>query len=179
MYEQLLDFWFSEEVKQKWFNSTPDFDQQLLDSYESLWQQGMDGELESWTDSAEGCLALVVLFDQLPLNMYRNQAESFSSEQLARNVADLAILRGFDQQLPDDRKGMLYMPFMHSENLEDQKRSIELFEKAGLKENARFAHHHYGIVEKFGRFPHRNKALGRESTEAEIEYLNSDEAFTG
>ena len=179
MYQQLLDFWFSEEVKKKWFNSTPEFDQQLKDTYESPWQQGVDGELESWTESADGCLALVILFDQLPLNMYRNRAESFSSEQLARNVADLAVLQGFDQQLPDDRKGMLYMPFMHSGNLEDQKRSIELFEKAGLKEAARFSHHHYGIVEKFGRFPHRNKALGRESTPAEIEYLDSDEAFTG
>lgn len=179
MFRQLIDFWFSDQVKPLWFNATPAFDQQLRDSYETLWQQGMDGELESWTESAEGCLALVILFDQLPLNMYRNHARSFSSEQLARNVADLALLRGFDQQLSDEQKAFLYLPFMHSENLQDQARSLALFEKAGLEENLRFARHHYGIVERFGRFPHRNKALGRDSTQAEIDYLNSKEAFTG
>ena len=179
MMEEMLAFWFSDEVKPLWFNSTPEFDRQLRDKYETLWQQGLDGELEHWTDSAEGCLALVILFDQLPLNMFRGEAKCYSSEQFALNVADLAILRGFDQQLTDVQKGFLYMPFMHSEKLEDQQRSIELFEKAGLEQNLRFAHHHHGIVEKFGRFPHRNKLLQRKSTPAEIDYLNSKEAFTG
>ena len=179
MIEEIIDFWFSDEVKPLWFNSTPEFDQQLRDKYETLWQQGVDGELESWTESPQGCLALVILFDQFPLNMYRDQAEGYSSEKLARNVADLAILRGFDQQLPESSRAFLYLPFMHSENLDDQKRSIELFEKAGLEQNLRFAHHHFKIVEKFGRFPHRNKALGRTSTQDELDYLNSEEAFTG
>ena len=179
MQQEIVEFWFSDEVKSKWFKSTPEFDQQLRDKYEKLWQQGVDGELESWTESPEGCLALVILFDQLPLNMFRGEQKCFETEQLSRNVADLAILRGFDQQLTDAQKGFLYMPFMHSEKLEDQVRSIELFEKAGLQENLRFAHHHHGIVEKFGRFPHRNAILGRDSTAEEIDYLNSKEAFTG
>lgn len=179
MMNEIIDFWFSDEVKPLWFKSTPEFDQQLREKYESLWQQGVDGELETWTTSPEGCLALVILFDQFPLNIFRNQAQGYSTEQLARNVADLAIVQGFDQQLTDQQKSFLYLPFMHSENLDDQARAVELFDKAGLGENLRFAHHHYAIVEKYGRFPHRNEVLGRQSTQAEIDYLNSKEAFTG
>lgn len=179
MYRELLDFWFSEAVSRFWFNSTPEFDRQLKDSYGDLWQQAVNGELDAWLETAEGCLALVIILDQFPLNMFRGEARSFSSEQQSREVAAHALEKGFDVELTSRQKSFLYMPFMHSENLDDQARSLQLFDQPGLEDNLRFARHHYGIVERFGRFPHRNAILGRPSSESEIEYLNSKEAFKG
>ncbi len=179
MYHALIDFWFSEEVSQYWFNALRSFDQQLLETYGELWQQGKDGELDDWCEQATGSLALVILLDQLPLNMFRGTAKSFSSEAQSRTVADLALERKFDLEMPPQHKSFLYMPFMHSENLDDQARALRLFDQPGLENNLRFAKHHYGIVEQFGRFPHRNEILGRESNAAEIEYLNSKQAFKG
>jgi len=119
----------------------------------------------------------VVLLDQMPLNMFRGQPESFSTEAQSREVAGRAIERGLDQSLPDNQKAFLYLPYMHSEALVDQDRSVELFERAGLRENLRWAKHHRGIVRRFGRFPHRNAILGRESTPDEIEWLASPDSF--
>ena len=130
-------------------------------------------------DSPAGCLALVIVLDQLPLNMFRGEAESFSTEAQSRDVARHAINQGFDAQLEIEQRAFLYMPFMHSEDLADQDLGIELFDQPGLETNLRFARHHREIVARFGRFPHRNDALGRESSAAEIEYLNSKGAFTG
>jgi len=179
MYKVLLEFWFSDEVSQYWFNATSKFDQDLRESYADLWQQGKNGELVDWCEHAEGSLALVILLDQFPLNMFRGTAESFSSEAQSRSVADMAIERKFDLDMPTQQKAFLYMPFMHSENLNDQARALQLFGQPGLESNFRFAKHHYGIVGQFGRFPHRNEILGRQSSEAEIEYLNSKQAFKG
>ena len=179
MYREIIEYWFSKEVSERWFNSTAEFDRELGERYESVWQQASRGELGEWMNTAEGCLALVIILDQFPLNMFRGEAKSFATEAESRDVAEHAIEQGFDAQLPDDQRAFLYMPYMHSENLADQDRSVELFSQPGLESNLRYAHHHRGIVEKFGRFPHRNEVLGRESTEAEIEYLNSKEAFTG
>ena len=119
------------------------------------------------------------MLDQFPLNMFRGQAKSFSTEALSREVASAAITKGFDQELPANQVSFLYRPFMHSEDLDDQALAVKLFNKPGLESNYRFARHHYNIVECFGRFPHRNKILGRESSDAEIEYLNSSEGFQG
>lgn len=105
--------------------------------------------------------------------------ESFSTEGMAIKVSKHAVEKGFDQEIEKEKVAFLYMPLMHSENIEDQSLSVSLFEKMGLEDNVRFAKHHRGIVEKFGRFPHRNEILQRESTQSEIDYLNSDEAFTG
>jgi uncharacterized protein (DUF924 family) len=129
--------------------------------------------------SADGCLALVVVLDQFPLNMFRNTAQSYATEAQSREVARVALEKNFDQALDAERKAFLYMPFMHSESLEDQQLALELFAQPGLENNLRFARHHHDIVAKFGRFPHRNEALGRDSTAAEIEYLNSKQSFTG
>ena len=179
MYQALVDFWFSESASQYWFKSTEAFDQQLCDDYVGLWQQAKDGELESWQVQPMGCLALVILLDQLPLNMFRGTAKSFSTEAQSREVAALAIDQGFDVDMELKHKAFLYMPFMHSEDMQDQGRSVELFNQPGLEDNYRFANHHFSIVEQFGRFPHRNEILGRENSDAEIEYLNSKQAFKG
>ena len=179
MFQALVEFWFSDEASKRWFDSTPDFDQLLRDRYLDLWRQARDGELDHWRDSPEGCLALVILLDQLPLNMFRGEAESFATEAQSREVARHAIDRGFDRKLETRHKAFLFMPFMHSEDIADQDTALTLFAEPGLESNLRFAHHHRGIIEKFGRFPHRNAALGRESSAEEIEYLASKEAFTG
>lgn len=179
MYQDLIDFWFSDEVSQYWFNSTKEFDRQLCEGYANLWQQAVDGALLEWQESASGSLALVILLDQFPLNMFRGEAKCFSTEAQSREVAQAAIDGGFDIDLPTKQKSFLYMPFMHSESLDDQATALRLFGQPGLEDNFRFSKHHYGIVERFGRFPHRNAILGRESTDAEIEYLNSKEGFQG
>ena len=179
MFQEIVDFWFSDEISKLWFKSTPEFDQLLTHRFEETWQQASRGELDHWMDSANGCLALVIVLDQFPLNMYRASAKSFSTEAKSRAVAAVAIERGFDKVLAATQRTFLYMPYMHSESLADQDLALELFDQPGLEDNLRFCHHHRTIVENYGRFPHRNEALGRVSSEAEIEYLNSKQAFTG
>jgi len=177
--QDIINFWFSPPQNQLWFASTPAFDQQIRDQFERVWQQASNGLLDDWQKDAIGCLALVILLDQFPLNMFRGQPQSFSTEQQAVAVSKKAIDKGFDQVLQDSHKVFLYMPFMHSESIEDQNQSVALFENAVLKDNVRFAVHHRDIVSRFGRFPHRNAILGRQSSQAEIDYLHSKEAFKG
>ena len=177
--QEIIDFWFSEPFCNHWFAATPELDQQIRDRYELLWGLASEGQLDHWMTTPEGCLALVILLDQFPLNMFRNQRESFSTEAQARTVAGFAIKRAFDQLLTAQQQAFLYMPFMHSEALEDQERSVMLYKQAGLTENLAFARHHRAIVQEYGRFPHRNAILGRPSRKEELHYLASDGAFTG
>jgi uncharacterized protein (DUF924 family) len=177
--KSLLDFWFSEAVTERWFRSTPQFDEELRQRYEALVQKALAGELKHWRENPQGALALVILLDQLPLNIYRGQSQSFVGEAMAREVAAWAIDRGWDKQLTDKQKAFLYIPFMHSEDPDDQARSVALYRDAGLNDNLRWAEHHRRIVQRFGRFPHRNAILGRSSTQDELEWLASDEAFHG
>ncbi len=179
MPQQVIDFWFSDATRKLWFNSTPEFDQELCERYQDTWERARRGELDHWMQNAEGCLALVIILDQFPLNMFRGSAQSFASEAQSRDVAAIAIEQGFDKALPAEQRSFLYMPYMHSETLKDQELALQLFDQPGLESNLRFAHHHHAIIEKYGRFPHRNAALGRSSSAAEIEYLNSKEAFSG
>ena len=179
MYQDLIDFWFSDEASQYWFKSTDAFDQRLVDSHADTWQRAKQGELDNWQRTATGSLALVIVLDQLPLNMFRGTAKSFSTEAQSRAVARSAIEKAYDQELPANQKSFMYMPFMHSEDLNDQAIGVELFSQPGLESNLRFAKHHYDLVERFGRFPHRNKILGRESSEAEKDFLYSKEGFQG
>lgn len=176
---ELLAFWFSESVKKLWFNSTPEFDAQLKEKYLDLVERAERGELDSWATEARGALALVIILDQLPLNIFRQQARSFATESNAQKIAAQAVDKNLDQQLSDEQKAFMYLPFMHSEDLALQDKSVELFEKAGLNENLRYAKHHRELIRRFGRFPHRNKILGRESSPEEIDYLNSKDAFLG
>jgi len=177
--QDVLGFWFEELDRKLWFNSTPDLDNEIRDRFEGVFLAALNDDLPDWENSPSGCLALVILLDQFPLNMYRGKAESFSGEAKSREIARKAIEKKFDLQLAPEQNAFLYMPFMHSENMEDQDLSVSLYENAKLEHNLRYAKHHRGIVKQFGRFPHRNKILGRQSTDAEIAYLNSKEAFLG
>jgi uncharacterized protein (DUF924 family) len=176
---ELLEFWFSEPMNQHWFKSTPAIDRDIAQRYGTLWQQGANGELDHWLQSAQTCLALIVLLDQLPLNMFRGQAKSFSTEKQAIEACLYGLEQDYDQQLSQAQQAFFYMPLMHSEQLSHQQRSVELYERSGLTNNLRFARHHCELIERFGRFPHRNAILGRIPTPAEIAYLQSDKAFKG
>ena len=177
-YKDVLAFWFSETTKKLWFNSTPIFDQSLRLEHEPTWTSASNDELNTWHDSPHGMLALIIVLDQFPLNMFRGEAKSFSTEAQAINATRRAISCGFDKQLNQIELPFLYMPLMHSENLDDQNDSVELFEQAGLENNIRFAKHHRDIIKKYGRFPHRNRILARVNTVDELNYLASRQAFT-
>ena len=182
-YQEIIDFWFDEKIKPFWFNSTDDFDLSLRERYYDVYHaaKNSDGnsELNLWANDALGALALVIILDQFPLNMFRGLPQSFETEALSREIAKEAISKNFDADLTDEQKAFLYMPYMHSENISDQDESLILFNQQGLETNLRFAKHHHGIIKQFGRFPHRNKILGRLSSELELEYLNSNNAFLG
>lgn len=175
----ILDFWYSPRISKQWFSSTPQLDAEIRERFEDTWRLAGNGQLDSWRETADGCLALVIVLDQFPLNMYRGEARSFATEAGAIAVARQAISSGLDNEISVDRLAFLYMPFMHSEDMEDQDYSVALFEAAGLADNTRFARHHRDLVKRFGRFPHRNAILGRSSSTDELEYLNSDHAFKG
>lgn len=177
--DQIIDFWYDDNISRQWFKSTPELDDYIRSNYESVWRRAGNGDLDSWKNTATGCLALCIILDQFPLNMYRGKPESFSTESKAVAISKSAIEQDFDQQLPVEQLAFLYMPLMHSESMDDQDLSVAKFEAAGLANNVRFARHHRKIVERFGRFPHRNQILGRKSTQEELDWLASDEAFTG
>jgi len=169
--QEILDFWFSDEVKPMWFNSTPEFDELLRDRYEKVWGIARAGSYDHWEQEADGALALVIILDQFPLNMFRQDARQYSTEAHSRVVSSNAIKAGFDHKMTHAQKAFLYLPFMHSESLEDQDTAVSLYAKDGLEDNLRYANHHRDVIKRFGRFPHRNEALGRKSTDEEIEYL--------
>lgn len=175
----VLDFWFAEGMEKRWFRSTAALDREICRRFLALWRRAASGELEGWAGGPEGALALVIVLDQLPLNMFRGDGQAFSTEAKAVDVARAAIAAEFDRRLPGPHKAFLYMPLMHSEDLIHQEEAVRLFEMAGLTSNARFARHHRELIRRFGRFPHRNALLGRASTPEELAYLGSHEAFTG
>lgn len=176
---EIIALWFSERVRPLWFRSTPEFDRELADRFTEVYKAAAVGRLADWEETPEGALALVIVLDQIPLNIYRRQPACYATESAARRVAQRALKRDFDQRLPDEQKAFLYMPFMHSEELSDQDLAVQLYSRAGLTDNLTFARHHRDLIRRFGRFPHRNAILGRESTPAELEYLSSQEAFHG
>ncbi|MCB1801542.1 MAG: DUF924 domain-containing protein [Gammaproteobacteria bacterium] len=177
--DDILTFWFADDMRRAWFRSTPELDALIRDRFEATWLAAAEGALEHWQATPYGALALAIVLDQLPLNMFRGQARAFATEAAAIAVSKQAIAAGFDAQLAGDRVAFLYMPLMHSESLRDQDLSVKLFEAAGLKDNLRFARHHRELIRRFGHFPHRNEILGRTSTVIERLYLASNEAFTG
>lgn len=175
----ILDFWFAPGMERRWFRSTPALDETIRERFEPTWCEAAAGRLDAWAETAPGALALTVVLDQLPLNMFRGEARAFATGDRAVETALRAIGRGLDGELPRDRVAFLYMPLMHSEDIAHQDLAVRLFEAAGLEDNVRFARHHRDLIRCFGRFPHRNAILGRPSTPEELAYLASKDAFTG
>ena len=137
-----------------------------------LWRQAAAGELSSWETTDEGALALVIILDQFPRNMFRGDIRTYSSDALAREVASRAIAGGADIGVEPALLEFLYMPLMHSEHLADQLRCVELFGKSGQTDNLKYAEDHADIIRRFGRFPHRNPILGRATTPEEQAFLD-------
>ena len=178
-WHDILDFWYSDRIRPHWFDSSPALDREIRDHYEPLWTRAAAGGLDHWQAEPEGSLALVIVLDQFPLNMFRGAPASFATERQAVRVTLQAVDKGFDARIDRQQLGFLFMPLMHSEVLAEQELSVALYEKHELTANLDFARHHRDLIRRFGRFPHRNAILGRESTPAEREYLGSGHAFTG
>ena len=174
--ETILQWWFSPESQARWFASTAEFDQACKDRAGALLDRAAAGELDDWAKTPRGALALIIILDQIPRNIFRGTAQAFSFDEKAREQAKAAVDAGFDQQLATLEKTFMYLPFEHSEDLSDQERSVALFKAMGADLQLDYAIRHHVIVERFGRFPHRNKALGRESTEEEIEFLKQPDS---
>lgn len=165
----LLDFWFNEVGEQGWWGHDPELDRQCMARFQGLWEEKRHLPAESFLERADDALAAVLLFDQLPRNMFRGSARAFASDALARDVARGAVALGYDIQIGGAGRLFFYMPFQHSEELEDQELSLSLFEGAGDAESLEFARKHHATIARFGRFPHRNAVLGRETLPEEQE----------
>jgi uncharacterized protein (DUF924 family) len=171
---EIVSFWV-EAGPDKWFAQDESFDQAIRSRFLPTYEAGANDELAAWEESADGALALVLLLDQFPRNMFRGSARAFATDALARAVADRALSRGFDRATDPAMRSFLYLPFMHSEALIDQDRCVRLYEALGDAENLRYAREHRDVVQRFGRFPHRNDALGRDTTPAERTFLEANE----
>lgn len=158
---------------ENWFTKSAAFDAEIRARFLATYEAAARAELAAWEASAEGAFALVIALDQFPRNMFRNNARAFAADPLARAVADRAIARGFDQRFIVPERTFFYLPFEHSENLADQERCIALNRATGDQDALKWAELHADIIRRFGRFPHRNKVLGRDTTPAEQEFLDS------
>ncbi len=177
-FTDILDFWFGPpdspergSPRKVWFQKSEPFDAEIRSRFLGTWQLAASGELERWQATPLACLALIVVRDQFPRNMFRGTARAFSSDPAALSAAESLVERGFDRPLLPVERVFAYLPFEHAENLAAQHRSLALFETldSGYLESAR---RHHEIIARFGRFPHRNAVLGRESTAEEIEFLS-------
>ena len=164
--EAVLDFWFSHD-RDDWWNVNPAFDDEIRDRFRALWEEQRGHVPDHFLANLDTALAGVILFDQFPRNMFRGHADQFSTDPLALAIAGGAVERGYDDGMTSARRGFLYMPFQHSEDLADQRRSIGLFTALGDDYQLGFARKHHDIIETFGRFPHRNAMLGRAPRPAE------------
>jgi uncharacterized protein (DUF924 family) len=168
----VLAFWRA-AGPDKWFEKSASFDLEVRRRFFSLWHAARAGELAHWEETPEDALALVIALDQFPRNMFRDDRRTYATDELARGVSERAIGRGFDRQVSHPERQFFYLPFMHSENLADQERCLELARRYGDDEFSEYAEHHADIIRRFGRFPHRNAALGRAATPEEQTFLDS------
>ncbi len=170
--QSVVEFWFSDRVKEKWWDKDTQFDQEIKEKFLNLHRELANQNLDQYLNSAESALAVVIVLDQFSRNMFRDSAESFAYDEKALKFAKSALAQGLDQKLSDDKVAFLYMPFMHSEKPQDHEKAVQLFSsRKALENNLEFEHAHKKIIDRFGRYPHRNEILGRESTPEEIEFL--------
>lgn len=177
--QDVLRFWFEETPPQVWFQVSEDFDQTVIERFSSLHQMAHEGLLNGWSSDADGALALCIVLDQFSRHMFRGSPRAYESDAKALAQVKQAIQKGFDQILDPVKRGFLYLPFQHSEDLAEQKRSVELFGKMQHVNPTgyRYALRHLEAIEKFGRFPHRNEVLGRTSTPEELVFLKERDGF--
>lgn len=164
----VLKFWFALS-KEQWWRGGPKLDEEIRSRFLDLWEQKRQLPAHCFLDDPLSALAAVILFDQFPRNIFRGHAGQFSTDPLALAIAREAVDLGLDEKLEPHERGFLYMPFQHSEDLDDQKRALLLFTGLGNDEQLKYAKLHHDIIARFGRFPHRNQMLGRAPRAAEVE----------
>jgi uncharacterized protein (DUF924 family) len=180
--KEILDFWFGNpdepdfgKPRKFWFTKNSEFDQQIRNRFLSDYQQAAASQLDDWKMTPQSCLALIILLDQFPRNMFRNQPQAFATDSQALMYAQYAVTCGFDKQLLPIQRWFIYLPFEHSENLAHQRQCLELLQQLQdypeMADGINYAVKHLEVIERFGRFPHRNKILGRETTPEESEFL--------
>jgi uncharacterized protein (DUF924 family) len=169
---EILAFWRA-AGPDKWFEKNDAFDDEIRARFLDTYTAAAAGRLAAWEEDAESALALVIVLDQFPRNMFRGDARTYAADPLARAVAQRALARGFDQRYPPPERRFFYLPYEHSENLADQERNLALCRAAGDEEGIKYAEIHADIIRRFGRFPHRNRVLGRTTTPAEQAFLDA------
>ncbi|WP_250125244.1 DUF924 family protein [Chroococcidiopsis sp. CCMEE 29] len=181
--DEILNFWFGQpdeanygKQRSFWFTKTREFDREVETLFLSDYEQAVAGQLDYWKRSSRSCLALILLLDQFPRNMFRGTTKAFATDPQALSVAQHAVSKGFDKELLPVQRWFIYLPFEHSENLAHQEQCVELFASLGNDPDSAsaldYAIRHKSVIDRFGRFPHRNQILGRASTPEEIEFLN-------
>jgi uncharacterized protein (DUF924 family) len=188
--DQILQFWFGVPGSESyqlfqpwWFQASSVIDAQLQELFAADYQFAAAGYLDGWQGWPQSCLALILLLDQLPRNLFRGKATAFDTDPQALAIAKQAIAEGIDREFAPVQRWFFYLPFEHSENLANQEQCLTLFaslpEHPGKEAALAAAHQHHQLIQQFGRFPHRNEVLGRISTAAELEYLQQPAAFRG
>jgi uncharacterized protein (DUF924 family) len=177
----ILEFWFSDHARERWFRKDAAFDDEIRARFAADVVAAAAGEHVAWQTSGDGALALSILLDQFPRNLYRGSAQAFAADDRAREVANHVIANQLDETVALERRMFFYLPFEHSESLADQERAVELFtrwaaahpeaKRAQADEIASYAVRHRDVIQRFGRFPHRNAVVGRASTAEEVEFL--------
>lgn len=174
MHNNIIDFWFEEIKSEMWWKKDPQFDQEIKSRFGILHEQAKAGELFEWRKSAQGRLAEIIVLDQFSRNIYRDTPLAFAQDPMAVVLAQEAIAIEADQELSEKQRGFLYMPLMHSESLAIHKLAEKSFGTLSSRSMLDFEHKHKVIIERFGRYPHRNEILNRESSKEEIEFLTEE-----
>lgn len=171
-WQDVISFWKQAGPK-KWFAKDDGFDQEMRQQFMPLLEQAIEGQLDHWKENADACLGLILILDQFSRNLFRNNPKAFSQDPAALSAARHALEQGYELKVDPELRSFIYMPLMHSEALEDQKESLRLQTLGGKEANIKAAKEHFQIIERFGRFPHRNQILGRQTTPEEEKYLQS------
>ena len=169
--KMVLDFWFAKQHQPFWFDKNPEFDQLIKLKFGDVHEQACGSELWGWRQNAEGRLAEIIVLDQFSRNLYRGQAKAFAQDAMALSLAQEAISQKLDQYLDPVQRKFMYLPFMHSESLYIHEFALKLFQRLGDDEALDYEKRHKEIIAHFGRYPHRNDALNRQSTFEELEFL--------
>jgi len=171
-HQDVIQFWFKELTAKDWFMKSDELDQLISSRFKETLTQAKQGALATWRETPHGRLAEIIVLDQFSRNIFRDLPESFAADELALQLAKEAASLKVDRELSSQEQSFLYMPYMHSESLEAHEEAIKLFAKPGMEQNLEFEIKHKMIIERFGRYPHRNEILGRASAPEEIAFLS-------
>ncbi len=175
-YQAVINFWFKEIEPSTWWVKDLVFDKTIATRFQALHDKAIQGELAHWRNCVQGRLAEIIILDQFSRNMYRDNTRAFANDSMALVLAQEAISLGLDKQLSDIERSFLYMPYMHSESRIIHHDAVELYKANGIESNLDFEMKHKAIIDRFGRYPHRNAILNRDSTADELEFLNQPDS---